>query len=92
MTNDELLMKHALPKLLHSSFVIRHCLGYYIYFDHCMNPQYHGAIKSADLKAWQDISPMPAFPKGTRHETVLSVPGKIVEQIRKYQKQSQIPI
>jgi hypothetical protein len=55
-----------------------------IYFDHCTNPHYHGAIKSTDMKAWQDISSSLAFPKGIRHGTILTVPEKIVEPIQKY--------
>ena len=44
---------------------------YYIYFDHYGNPKYYGAIKSTDMKTWQDISPTVSFPKGIRHGTVL---------------------
>lgn len=53
-----------------------------IYFDHCIKPQYYGAIKSTDMKAWQDISPVLTFPKGIRHGTVSIVPASIVEQIQ----------
>lgn len=55
---------------------------YYIYFDHYTNPQYYGAIKSADMKAWRDISSALTFPKGIRHGTVLAVPESIVQQIQ----------
>jgi hypothetical protein len=54
----------------------------YIYFDHYTNPRYYGAIKSTDMKAWQDISPTITFPKGIRHGTVLSVPVSVVQQIQ----------
>jgi hypothetical protein len=57
---------------------------YYIYFDHYGNPQYYGAIKSTDLKTWQDISPDLSFPKGIRHGTVLTVPESVVQQIQNY--------
>ena len=55
---------------------------YYIYFDHYGNPKYYGAIKSTDMKAWQDISPGLAFPKGIRHGTISTVPERIVQQIQ----------
>ncbi|MDR3377890.1 MAG: glycoside hydrolase family 43 protein [Verrucomicrobiae bacterium] len=56
---------------------------YYIYFDHYVKPQYYGAIKSTDMKTWQDVSPLLTFPNGIRHGTVLSVPENVVEQIQK---------
>jgi beta-xylosidase len=55
---------------------------HYIYFDHYTDPQYYGAIKSADMKTWQDISPKVTFPKGIRHGTVLTVPESIVQPIQ----------
>jgi len=57
---------------------------YFIYFDHYTKPQYYGAIKSTDLKTWQDISSAVTFPKGIRHGTVLTVPESIVEQIHNH--------
>jgi hypothetical protein len=57
---------------------------YYIYFDHYGNPKYYGAIKSTDMKAWQDISPTLVFPKGIRHGTVLTVPQSIIENIKNH--------
>ena len=55
---------------------------YYIYFDHYQGSKYYGAIKSADLKVWQDISPSVFLPKGIRHGTVLSVPESVVQPIQ----------
>jgi beta-galactosidase len=54
----------------------------FFYFDHYGNPQYHGAIKSTDMKTWQDISPTLSFPKGIRHGTVSMVPESIEQQIQ----------
>ena len=54
----------------------------YIYFDHYGNPQYYGAIKSTDMKTWQDISSALSFPKGIRHGTVLTVPESVVQPIQ----------
>jgi hypothetical protein len=55
-----------------------------IYFDHYVDPHYYGAIKSTDMKAWQDISSSLTFPKGIRHGTVLSVPESVVDQIENH--------
>jgi beta-xylosidase len=55
--------------------------GYYIFFDHYVNPKYYGAIKSTDMKSWQDISSAVSFPKGIRHGSVLTVPESVVQQI-----------
>lgn len=57
---------------------------YYIYFDHYGNPKYYGAIKSTDMKTWQDISSELSFPKGIRHGTVLTVPESVVQQIQNH--------
>ena len=50
----------------------------YIAFDHCVKPQYHGAIKSDEMKARQDILPALTLFTGVRHGTVLTVPESIV--------------
>jgi hypothetical protein len=55
---------------------------YYIYFDHYTDPKYYGAIESADMKTWHDISPEVSFPEGIRHGTVLKVPENPVQQIQ----------
>lgn len=56
---------------------------YFVYFDHYGRPQYYGAVKSRDLKNWQDISKNVVFPKGARHGTVLRVPANVVKNIIK---------
>lgn len=58
---------------------------YYIYFDHYTQPQYYGAVKSADLVHWQDISPQVSFPRGARHGTVLKVPATLVSDLQNHQ-------
>ncbi|HLP76092.1 MAG TPA: glycoside hydrolase family 43 protein [Candidatus Paceibacterota bacterium] len=60
---------------------------YYVYFDHYGNPQYYGAMKSADLEHWQDISTRVSLPKGIRHGTVLKVPESIVSKLQNLQNQ-----
>lgn len=42
------------------------------YFDKYMDGKY-GAVTSADLKTWTDISDKITFPKGTRHGTVFTI-------------------
>jgi len=57
--------------------------AFYIYFDHYGKPQFYGATKSSDLVHWQDISDRVSFPKGARHGTVLRVPDRVIEEIRR---------
>jgi hypothetical protein len=53
-----------------------------IYFDHYTAPQYYGAVKSADLKNWQDVSPQVKLPQGARHGTILKVPESIIQALQ----------
>jgi hypothetical protein len=52
-----------------------------VYFDkyrkHAM-----GAVKSADLENWEDISDKIKFPKGTRHGTILRIPASLLEKLK----------
>jgi hypothetical protein len=57
---------------------------YYIYFDHYGDPKYYGAIKSTDMKTWQDISATVTFPKGIRHGTASPVPASVVQQFQNH--------
>jgi hypothetical protein len=40
-----------------------------------------GAIRSKDLKNWEDISDKISFPEGTRHGTVLKVDMSVLEKL-----------
>lgn len=51
-----------------------------VYFDAYTNHRYE-ALRSRDLKTWEDISSKISFPQGTRHGTALSVPGSVVEKL-----------
>ena len=64
---------------------------YLIYFDHYARPQYYGAVKSADLEHWQDISTDIMLPRGARHGTVLKVPESIILKIQDRQSNSPKP-
>ncbi|MBX3254493.1 MAG: glycoside hydrolase family 43 protein [Chitinophagaceae bacterium] len=50
-----------------------------VYFDKYMDHKY-GAVTSADLKTWEDISDKISFPGGTRHGTVFAITQKEFEQ------------
>lgn len=40
-----------------------------------------GAVRSTDLKTWEDISDRVNFPEGTRHGTVFRAPRKLVKEL-----------
>jgi hypothetical protein len=50
-----------------------------VYFDHYARPQYCGAVRSKDLKTWEDCSKEMRFPPGHRHGTVLRIPKPLAE-------------
>lgn len=52
---------------------------YVVFYDHYTKPQHFGAVMSTDMKNWRDITPDISFPRGSRHGTVLRVPGKYVQ-------------
>jgi hypothetical protein len=54
---------------------------YIVYFDHYVNPQHYGAVKSTDLKHWQDISADVSFPRGSRHGTISFAPENLVKNL-----------
>ena len=51
-----------------------------VYFDKYRERRY-GAVASADLKNWEDISAQVQFPEGTRHGTVLRVPQVVLTKL-----------
>ncbi len=53
-----------------------------MYFDKYAEGKY-GAVMSADLKNWKDISAEISFPKGTRHGTVFSISEQPFAQLNK---------
>jgi hypothetical protein len=55
---------------------------YIIYFDHYGSPQYYGALRSSDLKKWEDITKEISMPKGARHGTALRVPLRYIEELQ----------
>mgnify|MGYP000392137258 CR=1 FL=1 len=53
-----------------------------VYFDKYTSHRM-GAVRSRDLKTWEDISDQVRFPPGTRHGTVLPVSKKVLEGVRR---------
>ncbi len=52
-----------------------------VYFDKYRKHKM-GAVRSKDLKNWEDISEMIEFPEGTRHGTVFKVPAEILDNLK----------
>jgi hypothetical protein len=55
-----------------------------VYFDKYIDHQM-GAVRSKNLKNWEDISHRIEFPKGTRHGTVFIVRRDILERLKSFQ-------
>lgn len=53
----------------------------YVYFDKYTEKKY-GAIRSKDLKTWDDVSDEVTFPKGIRHGTAFAVSKKVLEGLK----------
>jgi beta-galactosidase len=54
----------------------------YVYFDKYRDHRY-GAVRSTNMKDWEDISEKIIFPKGVRHGTVFKVSGEVFEKLAK---------
>ena len=52
----------------------------YIYFDKYRDHKY-GAIRSKNLKDWEDVSDQVSFPKDARHGTAFKVSNKILKKL-----------
>jgi beta-xylosidase len=48
-----------------------------VYYDHYGQPHYYGAVRSKDLKHWEDCSKELSFPPGHRHGTVVQVTAAV---------------
>lgn len=55
---------------------------WYLYFDKYTQRQY-GALRSKDLKTWEDVSNQLIYPKGLRHGTVVPIPKTVLENLIK---------
>jgi beta-galactosidase len=54
----------------------------YVYFDKYTQHTY-GAVRSKDLKTWEDVSNQVKFPEGIRHGTAFKVLPSVVESLKK---------
>ena len=54
-----------------------------IYFDHYQDNQYYGALRSRNLKQWEDVTSKMSFPKGMRHGTVISISRTVLDDLLK---------
>jgi hypothetical protein len=54
----------------------------YVYFDKYTEHKY-GAVRSKDLKTWEDVSDRVTFPQGIRHGTAFKVLPSVVESLKK---------
>ena len=52
----------------------------YVYFDKYTQGRY-GAVRSNDMKNWEDVSDLISFPKGARHGTAFKVPARTLSGI-----------
>lgn len=52
----------------------------YVFFDKYTQGRY-GAVRSKDMKTWEDVSDLISFPKGTRHGTAFKVTAKMFDKI-----------
>jgi hypothetical protein len=68
------------PSWVEGPSAIRIGDDYLVYFD-CYTKGHYGAVRSRNLKDWEDITPRLAFPKGARHGTVLQVPKSVVDKV-----------
>lgn len=52
----------------------------YVYFDKYMEGSY-GAVRSADMSEWEDVSHLVSFPEGTRHGTAFAVGESVLNNL-----------
>jgi beta-xylosidase len=54
--------------------------NFFVYYD-CYREKRYGAVRSCDLKTWEDITAKIHFPSGARHGTVIEVPAAFVDAL-----------
>ena len=52
-----------------------------MYFDKYRDKKY-GAVRSKDLKSWEDVTDSIIMPAGVRHGTVFRAPERVVKGLR----------
>ena len=56
---------------------------WYVYFDKYKNHQY-GAVRSRDLKGWEDVSGQITMPEGIRHGTAIRVSRTVLNALQEH--------
>jgi hypothetical protein len=54
----------------------------YVVFYDCYREGHYGAMRSKDLKTWEDVSTQIAIPRGARHGTIIRVPESVIAPLR----------
>lgn len=52
-----------------------------VYFD-VYREHHYGAVRSRDLKTWEDVTDQISLPRGVRHGTMIAVPRALIDSIR----------
>ena len=68
------------PSWVEGPTAIRIGDDYVVYFD-CYTKGCYGAVRSRNLKDWEDVTSRLTFPKGARHGTVLQVPKSVADRL-----------
>jgi hypothetical protein len=51
-----------------------------VYYD-CYKDKHYGAVRSKDMKTWEDVTSQMVFPPGLRHGTVIAVPLDVITNL-----------
>jgi hypothetical protein len=57
--------------------------GYLVYFDAYRKPQHYGAMRTRDLKTWEDVTDKLSFPADHRHGTAIRISREQANDLRK---------
>ncbi|MGL6226472.1 MAG: glycoside hydrolase family 43 protein [Thermoguttaceae bacterium] len=60
---------------------------WYLYYD-CYTKGHYGAVRSSDLKNWENITDLTRFPRKARHGTTFKVSPMILDELLKLQPES----
>jgi beta-xylosidase len=56
---------------------------YIVYYDHYRDPRGYRAVRSKDLKTWEDVTPQLTFPPGSKHGSFLAISRAEAERLRR---------
>lgn len=56
---------------------------WWIYFDHYTQPRHYGALRTRDWKTFEDMTPQLRFPADHRHGTIVRIPAKTAQLLRR---------